>query len=119
MKLCSYSKQCNSTSKCKMKDSKKVKCPVEGMKFDKDKPDWSLFLFKEAEAVTRVLGMGAKKYDRENWKNVQDAHNRYFAAMIRHLVKYHSGEKIDEESNESHLAHVICNALFLMWFDNE
>ena len=30
-----------------------------------------------------------------------------------------SGDEQDEESGLSHLAHAVCNCLFLMWFDNQ
>ena len=90
-----------------------------GKKFDNGKTDWTLFLWREAEQVVRVLMLGATKYGRENFKNVPDARNRYAAAAVRHLVAWMSGDPADKESGLSHLAHLCCCALFLMWFDNE
>jgi hypothetical protein len=90
---------------------------TQGVKYDSDKPDWSLLPMDIIEDVVDVLTFGAKKYDRENWKKVPDLHNRYFAAAMRHLVAYQSGEEIDPESGKSHLAHAQCCLIFLAWVD--
>jgi hypothetical protein len=88
-----------------------------GKKFDKDKVDWTLMPWKELEEVLGILEFGAKKYARDNWKHVEPI--RYEKAAMRHLISYITGEKKDPETNKSHLAHLICNALFLMWNDND
>jgi hypothetical protein len=91
--------------------------PETGRKFDSEKLDWTLMPWKELEQTLEVLEFGAKKYSRDNWKHVEPA--RYEKAAMRHLISYVTGEKIDPESGKSHLAHLICNALFLMWNDND
>ena len=88
-----------------------------GKKLDHGKEDWSLLPFSEVLEIVRVLDFGAKKYSRDNWMNVKDGRFRYFAAMMRHLVAWFSGEKDDKESGMPHLAHAGCCLLFLMWFD--
>jgi len=90
-----------------------------GRKDDKEKPDWSLMPFKVLTEVVKVLTFGKRKYERNNWKHVNDARNRYFAAAQRHLTEWQSGELIDEESGLHHLAHACCCLIFLMWFDDE
>lgn len=87
-----------------------------GKKFDKDKIDWTLMPWKELEQVLMVLEFGAKKYSRDNWKHIEPA--RYEKAAMRHLISYITGELNDPETGRSHLAHLICNTLFLMWNDN-
>lgn len=89
-----------------------------GRKFDQDKTDWSLLPWAEVEKIVKVLMFGSRKYDRENWKKVKNAKIRYFAAAIRHLVAWFSGEKLDSESNLSHLSHAGCCILFLLWADD-
>ena len=37
--------------------------------------------------------------------------------MMRHLIAWRKGEVTDPESHQHHLAHVICNAWFLIWAD--
>jgi len=91
----------------------------KGQKFDQDKPRWDLLQWDEVESVVRVLSNGSKKYADDNWKLVPEPRRRYFAAMLRHITAWLRGEKYDKEDNEHHLAHAICCALFLMWFDNK
>lgn len=88
-----------------------------GKKFDQNKLDWTLLPWKEVEQVLEILEFGAKKYSRDNWKEVDSS--RYEKAAMRHLVSYVTGEKLDSESGKSHLAHLVCNALFLMWKDKK
>ena len=88
-----------------------------GTKDDSGKTDWTLMPWKELEEVTEVLQFGASKYSRDNWKLVEA--DRYRQAALRHLISYISGEKTDPESGKSHLAHLVCNALFLIWKENE
>lgn len=91
----------------------------EGTKFDKGKARWDLLPFAEVEDVVDILTFGAEKYAPNNWQKVKDAKSRYTAATFRHLVSWIKGNKIDKESGKSHLAHAICNLLFLMWFDKQ
>lgn len=101
-----------------------VKNPVkEGFKkADNGKLEWSLMPFDQLEQVVKVLMNGANKYGRENWKKCDDV-NRYKDALMRHTVAYVKGEKIDDVSKGGdglpHLAHAICNCLFLMYFDDK
>jgi len=86
-----------------------------GMKFDQDKPDYSLVPFGALDEVVKVLTHGAKKYDRFNWEKV-DA-ERYKAAALRHISAYMQNEKYDPETGINHMAHAICSLLFLTQFD--
>jgi len=91
---------------------------IEGTKYDEDKPRWDLLPFTEVEKVVKVLTMGAKKYADDNWQVVEPYDKRYFAATMRHLTAWKSGEKIDSESDQTHLAHAVCCLLFIMWGDD-
>ena len=53
--------------KAKAKVAKK-KSISGGIKFDDNKPDYSLIPPNALEDVVKVLTIGAKKYDRHNWK---------------------------------------------------
>ena len=88
-----------------------------GIKFDQGKLLWKLVPWESMKAVVRVLMSGAKKYSADNWMYVDP--ERYRDALMRHAVDYIGGEITDPESGESHLAHVACNALFLMWHDKK
>ena len=89
-----------------------------GMKFDDGKPMWRLLPFRELREVVDILTFGVKKYEVDNWKKVTPP-ERYIDAAFRHFTSWIEGEKIDPETGKSHLAHAVCNLLFLMWFDNE
>lgn len=86
-------------------------------KADDGKLKWSLLPYNELEQVVKVLTEGAKKYSPDNWKKCDDV-ARYKDALLRHITAYMKGDKVDKEFGCSHLAHAMCNCLFLMWFDN-
>jgi len=86
---------------------------LAGKKFDGGKPKLSLIPPEALMALGRVLTMGAEKYGARNWEQGLEA-DRLIDAMLRHLVAWQFGEGTDPESGESHLAHVLCNAAFLV-----
>lgn len=90
-----------------------------GVKHDSGKDRFDLIDAEFERAIARVLTFGAKEYGDHNFKKVKDPYDRYYAALRRHLNDWRRGEKTDPKTGESHLAHVICNALFLMHFDRE
>ena len=85
-----------------------------GRKFDGNKLEYGLLPPLALRAVVEILTIGAQKYERDNWKHVPDGKRRYFDAGMRHLWDSKCGEKYDEETNKSHLAHAICNLMFLL-----
>lgn len=93
--------------------------PEVGRKDDQDKPDWSLLPLSCLTGVVKVLTFGAKKYERDNWSKVPDAKNRYSSALMRHFTAWQSGETRDPETGLSHLYHVGCCLVFLIWFEEK
>lgn len=90
-----------------------------GLKFDSDKLEFSLLPKGVLQPILRVLGFGKKKYAADNWQRVDNARERYFNAIQRHMTSWWEGEKTDPETGENHLAHAACCILFLLWFDNQ
>ena len=91
----------------------------EGKKYDQDKLKVELLyndLVNELESVAKVLSFGATKYGARNWRGVSK--ERYGAALIRHYNASVKGERLDPESGQSHLAHAICCALFMLYIEN-
>ena len=86
-----------------------------GIKFDGDKEDWTLLPIKSVKAIVEILMIGAKKYAPDNWQKVEP--ERYKKATWRHWTAWCEGEKNDPETGKSHLAHIGCNILFLLWFE--
>lgn len=86
-----------------------------GVKYDDNKPlagDCLAIFGKAIMAVGECILKGQEKYPEiDNWKRVKDAKRRYTNALIRHLIKHLTGEKIDKESGLTHIQHVAWNAL--------
>lgn len=91
-----------------------------GLKYDEDKPDYSLIPPEVLEALAKVLTYGAKKYGPENWRLVTPT-SRYYSALMRHIQAVRQGETIDPESGFPHMWHALTNAAFLtvLWKPNE
>lgn len=87
---------------------------VPGRKHDAGKPRLDLLPVNALIEVGHVLSHGAAKYGENSWKGVKPFASRYTAALLRHLFARMRGELIDSESGLPHLAHVACNALFLL-----
>jgi len=88
----------------------------EGVKYDKTKPDYSLLPPTALDDVVKVLTFGAEKYDRWNWKKLDNLEDRYFAAAQRHLWAVMRGETHDPESGEHHYAHALFCIMYLLEF---
>jgi hypothetical protein len=91
----------------------------QGVKYDMEKPDYSLIPPYALEDVVRVLTLGSQKYSRDNWKLLKNARARYFAAAMRHLWARFRGEITDPESGIDHGAHAVCCILFMMEMTHE
>ena len=91
----------------------------EGKKNDAGKLRFDLVPFEQFQQVVAVLTHGANEYSPNNWQQVPGARDRYAAALFRHATDYMTGKKADSDSGLPTLAHVVCNALFLMWFDDK
>lgn len=58
---------------------------------------------------------GKETYGRDNWRKGL-AWSRCYAATLRHLFAWQSGETNDPETGLNHLAHAACEILFLLEF---
>lgn len=88
-----------------------------GMKGDGGKRDWGLVFWPALDALVDGLTFGARKYTPNNWQKV--SRERFESAVMRHWSLYMQGEENDGESGLSHLAHMMCSLMFLMWFDKQ
>ena len=64
-------------------------------------------------AISWVHGLGSNKYGPWNWRKTKVCASTYISAIHRHLAAWHEREDTDEESGQSHLAHIgaCCNIL--------
>lgn len=86
-----------------------------GKRFNVGKLEWHLLPFDTLKGVVQVLMFGKKKYGEGNWQKGMSWITVY-NSLIRHVIAWRNGEDIDIESGESHMSHVICNAIFLIWY---
>jgi hypothetical protein len=86
----------------------------DGRKDDAGKPRLDLVSPEALLEIGKVLAHGAAKYGADNWKMVENGRDRYYAAALRHLLAWKTGERLDGESGFSHLAHAATCLLFLM-----
>ena len=95
---------------------KMEKSTEKAMRFNENKPKWSLVDFDSLEDMVKVLEFGAKKYSADNWKNGLNT-DEVVESLLRHIFKYLSGEDLDEESRLPHTGHILCNAMFLSYMN--
>lgn len=82
---------------------------------DKGKLRYELLPPGPIEDLVKVLSWGAEKYDDDNWKKGM-SWKRCYASTMRHLQAWFQGEDKDPESGLDHLAHVLCNVVFLQYY---
>jgi hypothetical protein len=92
---------------------------TEGKKFDQSKLPLELIDWAHVTEIAEVLQLGKEKYGPNNWQQLANPEDRYFAAAMRHLILWRQGEIIDSESGKPHLAHAACNLMFLSFFERD
>jgi hypothetical protein len=67
--------------------------------------------------MAAVLGLGAdcpaKAYGRWNWRGAPVEAETYVAAIERHLLRWRSGEELDDQTGVSHLASAMASLAIL------
>lgn len=103
----------------KTRDKKTVNPETGSVKndFKDDKLRWDLLPMEEIEDIVRVYHAGAKKYGPNRWQDLDNGFERYRAAMMRHLMEYMKGERVDTDTGALHLAQVAWNAIAMLWYD--
>lgn len=84
-----------------------------GLHHDQGKPSLALLSRIALEDTARVMDFGAKKYDAHNWRK-GISWTAIMNSALRHLYAFNDGEDMDEESGLSHLAHAMCDVMFLL-----
>lgn len=84
-----------------------------GVKIDTNKLRYDLLPWDAVSEIVKVHNHGAAKYEDRNWEGGMH-YSRMWAAAIRHLVQFWSGEELDSKSGLPHLAHAGCMVLFLL-----
>lgn len=88
---------------------------IGGSRYNDGKIRWSLMSVHALRELIKVLEFGAKKYASWNWSNGLSWTDTY-DSLQRHATAWLGGEDKDPETGLSHMAHVLCNAMFLVHF---
>lgn len=80
---------------------------------DSGKNQLSLISPLAIESMGKILTQGAIKYERHNWRKGMKW-SRCIDSLKRHLLEFEKGIDVDPESQESHLGHIMVNAMFLL-----
>jgi len=88
-----------------------VKKPPKHVKNDEGKPRFTLVPPRALLAVAECFTYGAEKYPGNDFRQVENAYQRYDDAARRHMNAADQGEIIDPESGLPHLAHAASNLL--------
>lgn len=86
-----------------------------GLRYNEGKRRWGLLSWPALGELVKVLEFGARKYDSWNWSKGL-SWSECFESMQRHATAWYCGEDRDPETGLSHMAHVLCNAMFLVHF---
>lgn len=89
------------------------KTVIETIKFDENKPDFTLIPQLALLETAKVFTHGHNKYGCYNY-SLGTRHTRYVAAAQRHINQWLVGEDIDTDSQIHHLAAVAANALMAL-----
>jgi hypothetical protein len=87
--------------------------PDTAIKDDADKVPVDMLPTEALIEIAKVLGFGARKYGRDNWRYGM-CWTRVYGALLRHMFAWHQREDRDDESGFLHLAHAACCVLFLL-----
>ena len=84
-----------------------------------DKPMWELLPLLTIEEIVKVYTAGAKKYAPNNWMHLENGHERYKAALFRHICEFERGNWLDADTGCIHLAQVAWNAIAMLHIEME
>lgn len=88
-------------------------------KLDENKPRFSLIPPEVLEEIINVLEYGAKKYHVNSWKETPDLLVRDLDSAMRHIMSWQMKEIFDPETDLHHLAHAICQLMFMLWYEKQ
>jgi len=95
-----------------MSDEVRITNPRTGAQKGSKLARYDLVPPRSLKAVAEHFGKGAKKYDARNWEKGVDWSLSY-AALMRHITQWWSGEDFDEDDNP-HLSAVAWHAMALI-----
>lgn len=83
----------------------------KALRFNENKPKWSLIHYKSLEPMIRVLEFGEKKYGAFNWQKPGLEPKEILESLQRHLASLMDGQDLDKETKLHHIGHIMSNAM--------
>ena len=84
-----------------------------GLRYNAGKRRYDLLPTRAIEALADVMTKGSLKYAPRNWEKGM-SWTSVVASLKRHLAAFEKSEDFDPETGLLHMAHVMCNAAFLV-----
>ena len=103
----------------KCQDEKKVEAQQSStgsLRYNTGKPQLNEISPQFLLDMGKVLEKSRQKYPRGNWEKGNN-YSVPFDSLMRHLLAWQSGESVDKESGESHLAHIALNLMMLHYYE--
>jgi hypothetical protein len=85
---------------------------MAGLRYNKGKNRLDLLPFDTIWHIGEVLTAGAKKYEDRNWEKGMNF-SIVVGCLMRHLIKFMTGNNIDKETGIPHIDLVMFNAIML------
>lgn len=85
------------------------------MKADQGKIRMDLIPPEMLMAIGTVITYGANKYAERDWEDGMEW-NRFYAAALRHMNAWQSGEEIDPESGYPHMWHATTSLIYILTY---
>ena len=83
------------------------------------KLNWGLFPWKQLREVQEQNEFGAEKHAPWDWQTCYEKDpDKLMIKIFRHWWEYYVEKKKRDESGKSHLAAIVCDALYRMWYDD-
>ncbi len=83
-----------------------------GVKDNRGKAPLDLLPSKPLIAAAEIMAFGATKYKPHNWR-LGLSWSQTWSSLQRHLLSFNDGEELDPETGSPHLAHALCQLMFL------
>jgi hypothetical protein len=87
-----------------------------GLRHDQGKLRVDLLPADALQEVARVMTYGAHKYAERNWERGMPW-SKVAGPLDRHWLDFKLGRRVDRETKLRTMAHVACNALFLLAYE--
>lgn len=84
----------------------------KAVRYDDEKPRYSLIPPRPMEDLAKLATAGARKYEDHNWTKGMEW-TRALNSLRRHIAEFEKGEDYDPETGLLHITHAMWNCMIL------